>query len=66
MKLEAYLRHLRVATTSWARENSLNPTMVLRIIGGGDASGKNWARIWYATNGNVSPWDYFDARGRRR
>jgi len=66
MKLDAYLKQTKQTENAFSRHSGVPQSVLNRIAHGYDATGKNWARIQYATDGQVKVTNYYTETGKRR
>lgn len=64
MRLAEYLRENGITQEEFGRCAKLPQQTVSRVARGGDTSGKNWARIELATDGQVRSWTLLSPRER--
>lgn len=62
MQLAEYLEKTGETQVEFSKRSGVAQAVVCRVVRGGDAQGKNWARIEDATNGEVSVADHFGGR----
>lgn len=63
MRLSEYLGTTGETQMQFAKRSGVAQAVVCRICRGGDAQGKNWARIEKATDGKVRARDHFSEGG---
>ena len=66
MQLKHHLKKTGQSENEFAKRYKIPQSVVNRITQGFDATGRNWARIYYATDGQVTPMDYYNKAGKRR
>ena len=63
MTLNEYLQRTGETQSDFAKRARVAQAVVSRIVAGGDAIGRNWARITAATSGKVTAEDHFGGKG---
>lgn len=59
MTLNEYLERTGKTQVEFSKESGVAQAVISRILAGGDALGRNWARITEATSGAVTADDHF-------
>ena len=66
MTLGSHLKKTRQTERAFAQRSGVAQSVINRILHGGDARGRNWARIQRATRGQVTVLDHHKPKRRRR